>query len=249
MSGPGFLDAAARQAGLARDDSLRPWPLPASPWTQAETREDVLFAHWPMPERELARLLPSELELETFAGEAWLGVVCFRVRNLRLRGLPPLPGLSSLLELETRTYVTDGARPGVWLFSLEATNRLLVEAAKRRHRLPAYPAAISLEPDGDGFEVDAVRDDLAFGARFDPAGRPFAAPAGSLERFLCERFALYTADGGRIYRAELHHSPWQIRRARATVERSTLVPLPVEGAPHALAAARQDLLVWPLEEL
>ena len=28
--------------------------------------------------------------------------------------------------------------------------------------------------------------------------------------FACERYALYTADGGRLYRAELHHLPWQL---------------------------------------
>jgi len=249
MSGPGFLDAAARQAGAVLDVSRRPWPLPAEPWLQSETREDVLIAHWPAPPSELTRLLPPELELDTFGGEAWLGVVAFRVRNLRLRGLPPLPGLSTLLELEVRTYVTDGVRPGIWLFSLEATNRLLVEAAKRTHRLPAYRARISLVADGTGRALAADRDGRSFRARFELTGRPFSARQGTLERFLCERYALYTADGGRLYRAELHHSPWRLRQARASVEACTLVPLALEGDPRALAATRQDILVWPLVEL
>jgi len=249
MSRPGFLDAAARQASAALDISRRPWPLPAEPWAQSETREDVLLAHWPAPPGELTRLLPPELELDTFAGESWLGVVAFRVRNLRLRGLPPLPGLSTLIELEVRTYVTDGVRPGIWLFSLEATNRLLVEAAKRTHRLPAYRARISLEADGRALALSADRDGRSFRARYERTGRPSRTKPGTLEYFLCERYALYTADGGRLYRAELHHSPWRVRPARATLELSTLVPLALEGEPHALGAAPYDLLVWPLEEL
>ena len=53
MSGSGFLGAATRQAQIVEDVSGRPWPLPEGPWAQAQTREDVLFAHWPvaLPER------------------------------------------------------------------------------------------------------------------------------------------------------------------------------------------------------
>jgi len=34
-----------------------------------------------------------------------------------------------------------------------------------------------------------------------------------------------------------------------SVETASLVPVALEGEPHVFAAARQDLLVWPLEEL
>lgn len=249
MSGHGFLDAAARQANLALEASRRPWPLPEEPWAQAETREDVLLAHWRAPAEELVRLLPPELELERCDGDAWLGVVAFRVENLRVRGLPPLPGLSSLLEVELRTYVSDGARPGIWLFSLEASNRLLVEAAKRTHRLPAYYARIELEGAGASLRLEVQRDGRSYSARYDREGAPVAVEAGTLAHFLCERYALYTADGGRLYRAELHHQPWQLESARVRVESATLLPLALEGEPSVYRAARQDLLVWPLEEL
>ncbi len=166
-----------------------------------------------------------------------------------MRGLPPLPGLSSLLELELRTYVSDGTRPGIWLFSLEATNRLLVEAAKRSHRLPAYHAKIELEAEGTALRLSAQRDGLAFGARFERERRALPAEAGTIAHFLCERYALYTADGGRLYRAELHHQPWQLDPATVSVETASLVPVPLQGEARAFYAARQDLLVWPLEEL
>lgn len=249
MSGESFLEAAIRQATLALDVSGRPWPLPEAPWTQAETREGVLHVHWRVERRELERLLPSELELDTFAGEAWLGVACLRVANLRLRGLPPLPGVSSLLELEVRTYVREGGRPGIWLLSLDATNRLLVEAAKRRHRLPAYRARIDLETHERERALEVERDGLRFAARWRPSGRPAIAAAESLARFACERYALYTADGGRLYRADLHHAPTRVRPARARLEDATLVPVALEGAPEAFVSEPQDLLVWPLEEL
>lgn len=249
MNDEGFIEAAARQAGLALDVSGRPWPLPEEPWVQAETRECLLLAHWRVERRELERMLPPELELDTYDGDAWLGVACLRVRNLRLRGLPPLPGVSALLEVEVRTYVTQGERPGVWLLSLEATNRLLVEAAKRRHRLPAYHARIAVGAHGREQTLEVERDGLVLAAAWEPSGRAAIAAAGSLARFACERYALYTADGGRLYRAELHHPPTRVRPARARLEAATLVPVALEGDPESLVTEPQDLLVWPLTEL
>ncbi len=249
MSRHGFLDSVARQAQLPVDVSHRPWPLPERPWAQAQTRRDVLFAHWPVAFDALARLLPPELPLDTFGGEAWLGIVPYRLEHLRLRGLPPLPGLSSELQLEVRTYVTFGDRPGIWLVSLEAANPLLVEAAKRVHRLPAYRARIRAEPD-DGFvRFEAERDGLEFRARYAAAGGQLAAGPGTLDHFLCERYALYTADGGRLYGADLHHAPWRLQPAVAAIDAATFSPAALAGDPRATFAAEHDLLVWPLEEL
>jgi uncharacterized protein len=243
------LDALERQLQVAAAVSHRPWPLPDGPWAQAQTRRDVLFVHWRVALDELARLLPPELPLDTFEGEAWLGVTCFRMEGFRVRGLPPVPGLSSFPQLEVLTYVTLDDRPGVWLFSLEAGKPLIVEAAKRTHRLPAYRAEIAIAEESGGVLFAASRDGLAFKAQYAGAGQPFTAPAGSLERFLVERYAVYTADGGRLYRADLHHAPWLLEAAQATVETATISPVALEGEPYALWSGAQDLLVWPLEEL
>jgi uncharacterized protein len=249
MNRQGFLDSVARQAHLPATVSHRPWPLPEGPWAQAQTRRDVLFAHWPVPFAELARSLPPGLPLDTFDGEAWLGIVPFRLEHLRLRGLPPMPGLSSLLQLEVRTYVTLDGRPGIWLCSLEASKPLLVEAAKRVHRLPAFRAHISARVDEGAVRFEAERDGLVFRARYAAAGGAFVAEPGTLDHFLCERYALYTADGGRLYRAELHHSPWRLQPAEATLGEATFAPVALAGAPRLRFASAQDLLVWRLEEL
>jgi uncharacterized protein YqjF (DUF2071 family) len=217
VSAFGSLTASVRQALAADDVSHRPWPVPDGHWIQAQTMEDVLFAHWRVEPAALARLVPPELALDTFAGEAWLGVVALRVTNLRLRGLPPVPGLSSFAELNVRTYVTLDDRPGIWFFSLELGNVLVVEAMKRLYRLPAQRARIDAAPG---------RYELAgFGARYSSAGVPFQPGAGTLEEFLTERFCLYTADGGRLYRAEVHHAPWQLLQADGTIAANTVSPV------------------------
>ena len=244
----GTFDAIARQARLGTASAQRPWPLPTAPWSHAETRRDVLLAHWGVPPEQLARLLPPGLAADTFGGAAWLGVSAYRVTGFRLRGLPPLPGIASFPRLEVCTPVTVGSRPGLWLFQLETGNRLVAEALKRTHRLPAYHASVTLQETPTGFEVDATRDGHSFLGRYARRGRPFVAEPGTLDHFLAERYALYTEDGGRLYRLELNHPPWRLERATAEFGRTDLAPAHPAGEPNLLYSAAQDVLLWPLEE-
>jgi uncharacterized protein YqjF (DUF2071 family) len=104
----------------------------------AMTWHDLLFAHWPLPTEALAPLLPDGVELDLFDGEAWLGIVPFRMSGVRLRRLPPLPGTGAFPELNVRTYVRAGGKPGVWFFSLDARSALAVAIARAWFRLPYH---------------------------------------------------------------------------------------------------------------
>ncbi len=134
------VQAPARQSAALEHIEHRPWPLPQSSWIMGQTWEDLLFAHWRAPADQLRALLPGGLELDLYEDEAWIGVVPFRVSGLRARGLPPLPFVSSFVELNTRTYVTAGGKPGIWFFSLDASSELAVEAARFGYKLPYFRA-------------------------------------------------------------------------------------------------------------
>src|SRR5271154_16627 len=108
----------------------RPWPLPAGPWVMAQSWHDLLFAHWPVPVSAMRASIPSGLEIDTFDGSAWIGVVPIRMSGVRLRGTSALPWLSHFLELNVRTYVQRDGKPGVWFFSLDAANSAAVAAAR-----------------------------------------------------------------------------------------------------------------------
>ena len=36
---------------------------------------DLLFAHWALPAEQVRPLVPRELDLDTFDGKAWIGVI------------------------------------------------------------------------------------------------------------------------------------------------------------------------------
>jgi uncharacterized protein YqjF (DUF2071 family) len=223
-----------------------------------QTWENLLFAHWRVDADALRRLLPDAVRLQTHDGAAWLGMTPFRVSALRLRGTLPLPSVSSFLELNVRTYVTAGGKPGIWFFSLDASSRLAVEAARRTYKLPYFQARIRAEPQDEWLEYESARvgngqGPHVFDARYRPSGEMFHAAPGSLEEFLAERYCLYTVDErGRLYRAEIHHPPWPLQPAEATIELNTMAPgdlaLPDEG-PLLHFARVQDVVIWPLRRV
>lgn len=230
----------------------RPWPLPDGPWIMFQSWRELLFAHWPVPFQALRPLVPPELVLEQFDGSAWIGLIPFRVTGLRPRLLPPLPGFSQFPEMNLRTYVRVGSRPGIFFFSLDAASTLAVLAARLGYRLPYFRADMRVHS-RDGwvhYGSRRYRGGAEFAGRFRPVGEVFHAQAGTLEHFLIERYALYAIVGnGRILRGDIHHRPWPIQPAEAVIERNTVpaahgISLPAR-APLLHYAARQDTLVWP----
>ena len=217
-----------------------------------QTWEDLLFAHWRVPVDALRALVPPELEVETYDGSAWLGLVPFRITGLRARGMLPLPGASSFLEVNVRTCVraADG-KPGVWFISLDASSRLAVEAARRLYQLPYFHARMSAVHRGEWIDYESARTSetgRVFSGRYRPAGAVFTAEPGSLEWFLVERYCLYATDGsGALHRADIHHPPWPLQPAEAEVDLTSLSPIELDGDPFCLVSRRLDTVVWPLE--
>jgi uncharacterized protein YqjF (DUF2071 family) len=217
-----------------------------------QTWDDLLFAHWRVPLAAVREHVPADLEVEQHDGSAWIGVTPFRVTGLRARGMLPLPGISSFLELNVRTYVraADG-KPGIWFFSLDASSRVAVEVARRTYKLPYFHARMSAERRGQWIDYECARLEergRVFSGRYRPEGAVFHAEPGSLEWFLAERYCLYTTDRrGVLQRAEIHHELWQLQAAEAEVELATISPIELDGAPLCHFSRRQDVVIWPLE--
>jgi uncharacterized protein len=246
-----LLEAPVRQASSLDETGHRPWPVPEGrPWVMGQTWEDLLFAHWRVSADAVRAHVPDGLEVDQHDGSAWLGVTPFLVTGLRARGMLPLPYVSSFRELNVRTYVSAGGKPGIWFFSLDASSQVAVAAARRLYRLPYFHAAIELRRRGEEIVYDCARHDgKAFSGSYRPVGDASRAEAGSLEHFLTERYCLYAEDGGRLFRAEIHHRPWPLQPAEAAIELNTMPPdwVALAGEPLLHFSARQDVVIWPLE--
>jgi uncharacterized protein YqjF (DUF2071 family) len=232
----------------------RPWPLPRRPWVMAMEWHDLLFMHWPVRPDLLRPHIPPGLELETWEGYAWLGVVPFMMRGVRPRLTPSLPGLSAFPELNVRTYVRRGEAAGVWFFSLDAASPLAVRGARYAFHLPYMDAEMACVGQGDSVGYGSRRTHrgappASFVASYRPTGPAYRSAAGSLEGWLTERYCLYAANRrGQLWRGDIHHLPWPLQPAEAELRANHMADqlrliLPA-GPPLLHFARRLDVAAW-----
>ena len=240
--------------GILEVTDHRPWPMPASPWVMTQTWHDLLFAHWPIDVGRLRARIPAGLELDLFEGQAWLGVVPFRMTNVAPRGVPSLPGVSAFPEVNVRTYVRAGGRAGVFFFSLDAASSVAVWTARTLLHLPYYSASMQCETRDGWIHYSSRRTSAAASpadlvGRYRPTGDAREPANGTLEHFLTERYCLFTADhASQPHRLDIHHPPWPLQPAEAALTVNTMadaagVRLP-GVAPLLHFARRQDAVAW-----
>lgn len=233
----------------------RPYPLPRGPWALAMSWHDLLFIHWPVSAEVLRPWIPPSLHLDTFDGNAWLGVVPFRMSGVRPHFLPAVSQVSNFPELNLRTYVSADGKPGIWFFSLDAHNKVAVRLARATFNLPYYDADMSYQISGDEVRYRSVRTHKGepparFEGSYRPTGEVFESEPGTLENFLTERYCLYAADGrGRVSRGDIHHHMWPLQGAEAEMETLEMtgqigVDLP-QINPILHYARRLDVVAWP----
>jgi hypothetical protein len=246
-SAPRSVDAETILAGHAH----RPFPLPGRPWLGQQQWLDVLFAHWRVDPKQLRAHVPAPLTLEVADNEAWLGLVAFAIRGLRVRSLPGVPTATDFLELNVRTYVSCAGTPGVFFFSLDASSTLAVLGARTIFQLPYFEAEMSSDAQGGGTRYRSVRraaPEVRFQGRYRPEGDVFHAAPGTLDHFLTERYCLFTVRAGRAARVDIHHPPWPLQHARAELQENGMArPLGIalDRPPELLHyASYQPVLTW-----
>jgi uncharacterized protein len=252
VQSPAFKDE------ILHETAHRPWPMPNRPWIMRQTWHDLLFAHWSVDARVLVSRIPSPLALDLFDERAWIGIVSFRMTNVAPRGMPALPWISAFAELNVRTYVRMGNTPGVYFFSLDASNALAVLVASTLFHLPYYSASMRVESQDGTIRYRSRRNSASsqpaeWVASYGPTGPVHRPTPGSLEYFLTERYCLYTFDRRRrARRLDIHHPPWPLQPASAeivvnTMARASGIVLP-SREPVLHFAKRQDMVAWGLSQ-
>ncbi|MEZ4669565.1 MAG: DUF2071 domain-containing protein [Anaerolineae bacterium] len=227
------------------------------PWAMQQTWSKLLFAHWPLKSDILRPLIPPGLAVDTFDGQAWVGVVPFLMSSVRFRAAPPIPTAQQFCELNVRTYVCPpGGQPGVWFFSLDAASLLAVMGARAAFHLPYYHAEMRLRNDGKTTHYTSTRrsGQARFEGSYQPDGSVFSSQSGTLEHWLTERYCLYAADRQKqLYRGDIEHIPWPLQRATADIQRNTMaqaagIDLP-DTVPLLHYAERIHVRAWLLQSI
>jgi uncharacterized protein len=252
----------ASAAEILKATAHRPFPIPQGAWVMRQSWDELLFAHWKVPFNKLRPLVPAELELDTYEGDCYVGVVPFAMRHVRPRFAPSVPLLSHFLELNLRTYVKDtrvrdgqAGQGGVYFFSLDCNNPVAVEVARKAYFLPYYNALMKMSKVSDEIHYQSVRihagePQLKFQASYRPVGPVFYSQPGSLESFLTERYCLLLTSGGTIKRGDIHHPQWPLQQAEADIQINTMGEKYSfdfsSEAPILHYAQHVDTVEWPL---
>jgi uncharacterized protein YqjF (DUF2071 family) len=251
---------------LLRATAHRPYRLPARPWRLSQRWHDLLFAHWPIPARVVQERLPVGLEVDTFDGSAWLGVIPFWMSGVRTRVVGSktisIPGTTTFPELNLRTYVrsrVSGLR-GVYFFSLDCASPLAVLGARTLFHLPYFPASMARTPLADGQMLYTSRRQLTrhpadYEATYGPIPGSEPLPQSepsTLQHFLTERYCLFTPFAKRMLVGHIHHLPWPLEPAQAEIRVNTIPAahgFALPDAPLILHFSRSlDVLLWGLRE-
>lgn len=242
---------------LDRRLTLRDAPAERRP-VLFQSWQHIAFLHWRWEAADIQAFLPPGLHVDTFDGEAWMGLVPFRMRRVRPRGLPALPWISHFLELNLRTYVhTDDGTPGVWFFSLDCNQPAAVHIARTLFHLPYRHARMGARSAARGtLEYHSSTRDGS--ARFRMTGHlgdnTQAATPGSLEFFLVERYLLFAhhPPSQQTYRGRVHHAPYVLaplamESLEETIFSSNAFAAPARPPDHVMASRGVDVSVFPLE--
>ena len=201
---------------------------------------DLAYIHWRYDPAVVQALLPEGIEVDTFDGSAWVGLIPFSMRNISFPGIPPIPYFSSFPEVNVRTYVKRNGVPGVWFFSLDVNRFIPAAIARATYFIPyCWGKATHRKADGRLFtsvmrrwpSKSSTHIELIIGEKIDEPSQ--------LAHFLSARWGLFSQGfGGRLRYAPGDHEQWPLYSASVFYLDDKLVtaaglPTPV-GEPHVM---------------
>lgn len=183
--------------------------------------EELAYFHWPYDPADVQRHLPDGVTVDTFDGQAWVGLIPFEMRRVQLGPMPPVPYLGDFIEINVRTYVIDPVgRRAIWFFSLDVPRSMIVGVARSVFALPYCFAHATHTVAGDHHQYTLQR-------RWPHAERPVADmrftvgeripddEVDDLDHFLTARWALVTTRLGRLLYGPVNHPRWPLHHVHS----------------------------------
>lgn len=221
-------------------------PVPVKRAVMVQTWENLVYLHWAYEPEQVQSLLPEGLLVDTFAGNAYVGLIPFQMRGIGLPHLPAVPYLGTFPEVNVRTYVIRNGIPGVWFFSLDINRMLPTFVARTTYSLPYCFGKVShgVQKVGNASVVETLvqrrwphGEEASTQLRVE-VGNKIDVPS-DFEHFLSARWGLYSQTlRKKIRYAPVSHEPWPLHRATALHIDDSLVqaaglPAPTDEV-HAL---------------
>jgi uncharacterized protein YqjF (DUF2071 family) len=181
-------------------------------WIIEQRWNHVLFLNWKVDPALIQPHVPFPLDLHE--GKAVLSIVPFLMDRIRFPFTPVVPGLSSLWELNLRTYVKVNGIPGVYFFCLDTPNLLGNWIAQKFFRLPYRSSKIESSVQKSEYKFQSIGKDyrLTINANLlsESSNDPF-------QKWVTERYHLFLEKNGKTWRGDVIHEPWSVQQAKLNV--------------------------------
>src|SRR5690625_1573099 len=131
------------------------------PWFAEQTWRNIFFFHWPVSPNSLERYIPKPLQLDLFAGKAWVTVVVFFATDSRFRYLPKGTNLPPITQINFRTYVSPriSEEKGVFFLSIRLAHLLGALGGKSIFNLPFQYADVSMYHDASTVKISSNKSE------------------------------------------------------------------------------------------
>lgn len=233
---------------ILSDTSNRQYPLPQKKWKYFQEWHNTMFFHWKVPPELLERYIPEGIELDTKDNTAWVSLVAFEVKNMRLRSLPPIPYISNFNEINLRTYVIKDGIPGIYFFSIETDKFIEVILTRMFIGLPYEKS--KMKRTLNSLCSENKISDYHLNIEFDD--RTKWIKKTELDKWLTERLSLYENCNNKIYRFDIHHKEWKIRDFNAEISAIcyNVGKFKLNLYPDKLHySAKLDVILWGKEQV
>lgn len=244
---------------LINDIIHRPFPLPSKNWIMRQKWRNVLFLHWPIPVEKLRPHIPSSLQIDTFNGSAWLGIILFVLEGIFPFEIPSISLTPKFPEINVRTYVKYDGKPGIYFLSIDVMNWASLKIAKNWYHLPYHSSQIFFQKEEQKFHCHSIRKGnentpISFKGKYAPVSEVYFPKEGTLDHWLIERYCLYSSNNGiNIYCGDIHHRPWPLQKAKIELVKNTLfTPFHFdlfEEKPIAHFSIGVDSLIWNIKKI
>lgn len=186
---------------------------------------DLFFLHWSCHPSLVEETLPKGLKVDTYEDQAYIGIVPFKIPEIRPFFLPSQLGFG-MYEINVRTYVTDlDGNKGVWFYSLDANHRLAVIAARALYLLPYFYSEIKIEQNERQTIFFTKRMNQSSIFVLEHENQFFKAEKDSLEHFLVERYQLFTQRKGKLFSLKVFHDSYDLAKASLIQQENHLFSL------------------------
>jgi len=186
----------------------RPFDCPKEKWTYYQEWNNALFLHWKVPINVLRELVPEQLTIDTFDGNAYVSLVAFTMQKIRPRNLPAIKFISDFDEINVRTYIDNDGKKGVYFLNIEAQKHLSAFIARKLSGLPYEKS--SIRKSKNRYVSSNFKKKFHLEAEFEI--KENLNEKTLLDKWLTERYCLYLDQGQKLYRFDIHHKEWVINK-------------------------------------